>query len=105
MLRCSGGSVRAFEETSRSPTMDLAVGRLQETGDQPQRRGLAATRWPQQADQLPVLDPQRDVIDHGKRAKSLGQAAQINGRQSDSSRFYCAGISAPAFLPVYSYKH
>jgi hypothetical protein len=43
-----------------------------------------------------VIDPQRDIIDHRKRAKPLGQAAQINGRQSDSSRFYRAGISAPA---------
>ena len=38
------------------------------------------------ADQLPVVDPQRDVIDNRKRSKSLGQAAQINGRQSNSSR-------------------
>jgi hypothetical protein len=43
-----------------------------------------------------MIDPQRDVIDHRKRPKSLGQAAQINGRQSDSSRIYVAGISAPA---------
>jgi hypothetical protein len=29
-----------------------------------------------------VIDPQRDVIDDRKRSKPLGQAAQINGRQS-----------------------
>src|SRR5438552_2358489 len=66
--------------------MDLAVGRLQKTRDQPQRRGLAAAGWSEQADQLPMIDPQRNIIDHRQRAKSLGQAAQINGRQSDSSK-------------------
>jgi hypothetical protein len=32
-----------------------------------------------------VVDPQRDIIDHRKRSKSLGKAAQFNGRQSSSS--------------------
>jgi hypothetical protein len=65
--------------------MDLAVGRLQEAGEQSQRRGLAAAGGAEQADQLTVIDPQRDVIYNRKRSKSLGQAAQINGRQSSSS--------------------
>jgi len=51
------------------------------------RRGLAAAGWPEQADQLPMIDPQRDVIDHRKRSKALGQAAQINGRQSCHSLY------------------
>ena len=62
--------------------MDLAVGRFQEAGDQPQRRGLAAAGGAEQADQLPVVDPQRDIIDDRQRSKSLGQATQFNGRQS-----------------------
>src|ERR1700676_2542973 len=65
--------------------MDLALRRLQESGDEPQRRGLAAAGGTQQADQLPMVDPQRDLIDHRERSKSLGQAAHINGRQSSSS--------------------
>jgi hypothetical protein len=32
-----------------------------------------------------MVDPQRDIIDYRKRSKSLGQATQINGRQSVSS--------------------
>jgi len=48
-----------------------------------------------------VIDPQRDIIDHGKRSKSLGQAAQINGRQSVSSSFLVR-ISARV---EYQYKH
>ena len=72
--------------------MDLAVGGLEETGDQPQRRGLAAARGAQQADQLPVVDPQRDIIDDRQRSKSLGQATQFNGRQSDHSLFSLSRI-------------
>ena len=37
-----------------------------------------------------VIDPQRDVIDHRKRRKALGQAAQFNGRQSVLSRYLFA---------------
>src|SRR5882672_11482627 len=75
--------------------MDLAVGRFEKARDQPQRGGLAAAGWAEQANQLPVIDPQRNVIDHRKRAKSLGQAAQINGRQSPHSHsYFLARISA-----------
>ena len=80
--------------------MDLAVGGLQETRDQPQRRGLAAAGRAQQADQLSMVDPQRDVIDHRKRTKALGQAAQINGRQSSPPVLVRAGISARLGMPV-----
>src|SRR5882757_50330 len=82
--------------------MDLAVGRLQETRDQPQRRGLAAAGWSEQADQLPMIDPQRDVIDHRQRTKSLGQAAQINGRQSEFLQRFICGDQRPGLLLVYS---
>jgi hypothetical protein len=95
-LRCSGGSVRADEETA---------GGLEEPGQQPQRRGLAAAGGAEQADQLAVVDRQRDIIDHRKRSKSLGQAAQINGRQSNSSRIVAhshgntrAPLSAALFI-------
>jgi hypothetical protein len=62
--------------------VDLALGGFEKAGDQPQRRGLAAAGGAEQADQLPVIDPQRDIIDHRKRSKPLGQATQINGRQT-----------------------
>ena len=88
MLRCSGGRVRAVDDTSRSPTwISPAVG-SRKSGDQPQRRGLAAARRAEQADQLPVVDPQRDIVDDRQRSKALGQAAQFNGRQSRHS-LYC----------------
>src|SRR5882762_10987410 len=34
-----------------------------------------------------MVDPQRDIIDHRKRPKPLGEAAQFNGRQSSSSLY------------------
>jgi hypothetical protein len=62
--------------------VDFAAGRFEEAGDQPQRRGLAAAGRTEQADKLPVVNPQGDIIDDGKRSEPLGEAAQINGRQS-----------------------
>src|SRR5277367_1967481 len=66
--------------------MDFAQRRFQEARDQPQGRGLAAAGRAEQADQLAMVDPQADVIDHRQRSKPLGQAAQFNGRQSSSSQ-------------------
>jgi hypothetical protein len=37
-----------------------------------------------------VVDPQADLIDHRKRSKSLGQATQFNGRQTNSSLYRAA---------------
>ena len=85
--------------------MDLAVGRLQKSRDQPQRRGLAAAGRPEQADQLSMVDFQGDVIDHRKRAKSLGQAAQINRRQSPHSHALFLHGSAPGLVCQYTDKN
>jgi hypothetical protein len=63
MLRCSGGSVREADER---------------TGDQAQRRGLAAARRPEQADEAAVLDALRNVIDHGDRAITLRQTPELD---------------------------
>src|SRR6185369_17636035 len=75
----------------------LAVGGFEETGDQPQRRGLAAAGRAEQADQLSMVDFQGDVIDHRKRAKSLGQAAQIHRRQSPRSHSCSCTDQRPAW--------
>src|SRR2546430_10446275 len=77
--------------------MDLAVGGFEKARDQPQRRGLAAAGGPEQADQLSMIDFQGDVIDHRKRSKSLGQAAQINGRQSPHSHSCSCTDQRPAW--------
>src|SRR5260370_36303247 len=39
-----------------------------------------------------MIDPQRDVIDHRKRSKPLGEATQFNGRQSHHSLYSFARI-------------
>src|SRR6266851_9810658 len=39
-----------------------------------------------------MIDPQRDVIDHSKRSKPLGEATQFNGRQSHHSLYSFARI-------------
>ena len=80
MLRRSGGSVFCGEETTRSPTTDFARGRLDEAGDQPQRRGLAAARRPEQADQRAVLDRHRNIVDDGQRPVFFRQPAQFDRR-------------------------
>jgi hypothetical protein len=92
LLGRQGARLRRYHPVA---DMDFAVGRLKKSGDQAQRRGLAAARGAQQADQLPVVDPQRDIIYDRQRSKSLGQATQFNGRQSLHSLLSSARILAP----------
>jgi hypothetical protein len=47
-----------------------------------------------------MVDFQGDVIDYRKRSKALGQAAQINRRQSSPPVLVLAGISARPGMPV-----
>ena len=47
------------------------VGRF-EAGDEPQRRGLAGARRPEQHDELAVADRQRQVGDRLRRPEALG---------------------------------
>jgi hypothetical protein len=52
-----------------------------------------------------MIDFQGDIIDHRKRTKSLGQAAQLNRRQSSHSHaLVLARISARLGMPVYGQK-
>jgi hypothetical protein len=73
MLRFSGGSVRDREDTTLPPTAVSPA--VDEAGDQAQRRGLAAARRAEQADQQPVLDLERYRVDHRERPIALGQTA------------------------------
>jgi hypothetical protein len=57
-----------------------------------------------------MIDPQGYIVDHRKRCKSLGQAAQFDGRQSSPSQIrfplaaeYLAPLSA--YLSLDQYKH
>ena len=57
---------------------DLAGGRLDEAGDEAQRRGLAAAGRAQQAHQAAMLDRQRHIIDRRMRSVVLSQAPQFD---------------------------
>ena len=82
MLRRSGGTVSRRRGNKLVADPDFAGARLDESGDQPQRRGLAAARRAQQADQMTVLDRERYVVDHRGRAISLGQIPQFDRRHA-----------------------
>jgi len=70
MLRCSAAASRLRGHQPLADP-DFAVGRFQESGKQPQCRGLAATGGAEQADQLAVVDLERDVITTASEANRL----------------------------------
>ena len=74
---------------------NFAGRRLDEARDQPQRRRLAATGRPEQADQPAVLDGERHVVDDRNLSITLGQAPQFNRRHARPPR-RPAGCSAAA---------
>ena len=49
---------------------DLALGRLLEARDHPQRRRLAAPRRPEQREELAALDREVEVVDRGRRRRT-----------------------------------
>ena len=65
---------------------DLAGGRLLETRDGAQQRGLAAAGRPDEDDELAVLDVEVDIVDHLYRAKTFVDAAQLQFSHFSSSR-------------------
>ena len=60
--------------------VDPPVGRLDQPGDHPQRRRLAAARRPEQRDHLAVGDLEVEGVDGDGRAVVLGDRGQPDGR-------------------------
>jgi hypothetical protein len=60
--------------------VDLAAGRLDQAGDHPQRRGLAAAGRAEERDQLAVRDLQVERVHGHGRAVVLRDRCQPNGR-------------------------
>ena len=56
----------------------LALGRLLESGDHPQRGRLAAAARAQQGEELPFPDRQAEVVDRREVAELLGDVAQLD---------------------------
>ncbi len=56
---------------------DGAAARLDEARDHLQGRGLAATRRPQQRDELALLDAERQVVDRDLRAEPFAQLLEF----------------------------
>ena len=97
MLRCSGGSVRAVDDTSRSPTWISPSEGSRKPAISRSVVVLPQPDGPSRQTSCPWSIFKRDVIDHRKRAKSLGQAAQINGRQSPHSHSCSCTDQRPAW--------
>jgi hypothetical protein len=77
---------------------NLAFARFDEAGDQPQRGGLAATRGAEQANQMAVLDGERDIVHHRDIAVSLGQAAQLDGRHTNPPLCFYLSLRGAIFM-------
>ncbi|MCY1364441.1 hypothetical protein D9M69_512420 [compost metagenome] len=57
---------------------DRAARHVFQACDHAQKRRLAATRRPEEDDELACLDGQRDVVQHGERAVALGDVGDLN---------------------------
>ena len=57
---------------------DLALGRLLEPGDHPERRGFAAARRAEKAVKLTVLDAQVHPVDRDHLAEALGHVEELD---------------------------
>ena len=57
---------------------DEALVGLLEPGEHAQRRGLAASRWAEQRQELARLDRQVEPVDRDHRAESLGDVGQLD---------------------------
>ena len=84
---------------------DVARGRRNETGDQPQRGGLAAAGRAEQYDQLAGLDLQRHVAHHGMCAKMLrqilqSQCSRVGHRTIRPRRMKRSSTSSNAAMPT-----
>src|SRR5262249_40813349 len=57
---------------------DLALVRLLEASDQPQRGGLAAAGWPQERQELALMHLEGDGVARGERAEPFGYRTKLD---------------------------
>jgi hypothetical protein len=87
--------VRGRAHRVGSADQDLALVRLLEAGDQPQRRGLAAARRPQERQELALADLQVDGVDCRESAEALRHGTQLHVAGSVAARRNCAHVTPP----------
>ena len=85
VVRGESGDVRSAEQ-------DGAGGRKLEPGDHAEHRGLAAARWPEEREELAVVDREVDAVDRGDVTEALGEADELDrGRRVVLGRPCAAG--------------
>ena len=72
--------VRRDARDRLSGEQDLALGRLLEAGDHPQRRGLAAAGWSEEAVELAARDAQVHAVDGGDGPEPLRDVDDLDVR-------------------------
>ena len=76
---------------------DLPVGRLLETGDHPQQRGLAAAGRAEQDEEFARVDVEADIVDRRHLAKAFGDISDLDDRLGRVG--HGQWVSAMAFTP------
>ena len=85
-----------------TPEQDAALVRRLEAREHAQQRGLAATAWAQQREELPGLDIERDAVNGAERPKCLGDGLDAQQRLSGCGRVSigstCRGVRFRQFV-------
>ena len=81
-----GAPLRRQRQHTVPLNQDIAAVRCDEAADHPQRRRLPASRRPQQAHQLTVMDIQREVVDRRRRPEALGEVSKLQAGHGQPQR-------------------
>ncbi len=84
LLRREENASRARGELSSD--LDLARGRSVEARDQPQQRGLAASRGAEDGEPLAVSEGERELVERAPRPVALGEGADVQERHVDLTK-------------------
>src|SRR5262249_40332241 len=102
------GPTPATHDVFRKPH-GAEIGNL-ETGDEPQQRGLAATRRPEHREELAVRDREAHILDRARRAEALGDLVEAYARHGTTpsgrlrprrpARAASASVTATEMVPT-----
>lgn len=66
---------------TRAAHPDFAAGRLLETGDEPEERGLSRTAFAEEREEFAGGNFERDTVENGTLAETLGDVADLEKRR------------------------